>query len=167
MSETSRTIRRHHAALRRTMRAHLRAVAERPSRSRERAFVDFLQNELLPHAQGEERAFYPAMDAVLRQHGRPTGTMILDHERIVQYIRRLDRAAQREARSRPSSRKSSAAAFGRLSLELGALLDLHFEKEERDYLPLFEKHLDESEQMQVLGRMHEGPESAPSTVEDE
>ena len=167
MSETSSTIRRHHAALRRMLRAHLRAVAQRPSRSREMAFVDFLQNELLPHAQGEERAFYPAMDVVLRQHGRPTGTMILDHERIVQYIRRLDREAHRGARSRPSSRKRFPADFGRLSLELGALLELHFDKEERDYLPLFEEHLDETEQTKVLGRMHEGPGSAPSTAEDE
>ena len=167
MSETSSTIRRHHAALRRMLRAHLRAVAERPSRSREVAFVDFLQNELLPHAQGEERAFYPAMDVVLRQHGRPTGTMILDHERIVQYIRRLDREAHRGARSPPSSRRRSAADFGRLSLELGALLELHFDKEEREYLPLFEEHLDESKQVEVLGRMHEGPESSPSAATDE
>lgn len=162
MSEASKTIRRHHAALRRTLRAHLRAVAKRPSRSRERAFVAFLKDELLPHAQAEERAFYPAMDTVLRQHGRPTGSMLLDHERIVRYVRRLDGVALKSVRTRATSRRGSQAEFGRLSLELGALLELHFDKEEHGYLPLFEEHVGERDRAEVLNRMHEGQATEPS-----
>ncbi len=166
MNEVSRTIRRHHALLRRTLRAHLKAVAERPSPRRERAFVDFLHDELLPHAEAEERGFYPAMDTVLRQHGRPTGSMILDHERILRYVRRLDRAAPKTTRTRGPPRRGSRADFGRLSLELGALLELHFDKEEQGYLPLFDAHLSEREQEEVLHRMHENPGEEPSAETD-
>ncbi len=50
----------------------------------------------------------------------------------------------------------------RLCLQLEAVLTAHLEKEERVYIPLFEKYLSEEEQQRILNGMHEAYEPAPA-----
>ncbi len=159
MQEPAEVIRHHHAELRLKLRAHLRAASRGASQEEARAFVAFLQEELLPHAAGEERAFYPALDGLLRAHGRPTRTMRLDHRRIATYVAQLSRISRRTSASPDveDADRTYDARFRDLSRELGALLDLHFEKEEAVYLPLFERYLPARGQREVLSRMHEAP----------
>lgn len=155
MSEFGDMIRHHHGELSETLRAHLRIADRGASPAEAHAFLAFLKQELLPHAAGEERAFYPALDEILRSHGGPTRTMRLDHRRIVRYVGRLDRVARRMLRR--GNRQAGGATFRDLSRELGVLLALHFEKEESVYLPLFERSLSEGAQRGVLERMHGTP----------
>ncbi len=167
MREPRDTILRHHRELRRVLRSHLGKARRGTSSEDAKAFVEFLTHELLPHARGEERAFYPVMDDVLREHGQPTRTMSLDHERIVSYITHLSRITERRARARGTERTQRDAEFDQLASELGALLELHFDKENRAYLPLFARYVPLADQRQVLARMHERstPNEAPPPPE--
>jgi hemerythrin-like domain-containing protein len=161
MTQVSETIRRHHSALRRTLRAHLKTVRSGSDPGEREALVEFLVEELIPHAQGEELAFYPVMDELLRDHGTPTRTMSLDHERILSYVARLSRATRHRIRGKEVRSGARDATFDRLALELGALLELHFDKENRAYLPLFARLVSPEKQTGVLARMHEGAEHGP------
>lgn len=140
------------------IRGHIRG------RDRE-ALVEFLVKELIPHAQGEELAFYPVMDELLRKHGTPTRTMSLDHERILSYIARLSRAARHRIRGKKVRSRARDATFDRLALELGAFLELHFDKENHAYLPLFARLVSPEKQKDVLARMHEGAEHGPGRTQ--
>lgn len=155
MTEYSDAIRHHHAELRRALRAHLRRARNGSSSGEARAFVAFLSEELIPHAVGEERALYPVMDEVVRGQGRATRTMSLDHERIRAYVRRLSRLVAEGPRARRSARPGPGRTFDRLALELGAILELHFDKENRAYLPLFDRFVSRPDQAATLARMHD------------
>ncbi len=91
------------------------------------AAVRFLQDDLLPHAAAEERLVYPAVEEVLRARGGATNSMALDHRRIEALATDLALAA-----AAPNVRRQEAA---RLLQALFAVVSLHFDKEEEDYLP--------------------------------
>ena len=91
--------------------------------------VSFLQDELLPHAQAEERLVYPAVEKVLRARGGATASMALDHRRIADLTSDLARVAA----SSPWDMDRDAGQ--RLLMGLSALVTLHFDKEEEVYLP--------------------------------
>jgi quercetin dioxygenase-like cupin family protein/hemerythrin-like domain-containing protein len=93
------------------------------------ATVGFLRTELLPHADGEERLVYPAVERVLRARGGATSSMALDHRRIAELTADLERTA-----GVPVAALDRAAAQ-RLLQALSAVVSLHFDKEEEDYLP--------------------------------
>ncbi|HXF69493.1 MAG TPA: DUF2249 domain-containing protein [Thermoflexus sp.] len=116
----------------------------------------FLLQDLLPHAQGEERALYPAVEPLIRQHGQATATMRVDHEFIEGYIRQIDGLIQRIQGAEPEGRASAERELRRLLIELYALLRVHMAKEERVYLPLFERYLSLEEQQRVFEAMHPG-----------
>ncbi|MHB1501962.1 MAG: hemerythrin domain-containing protein [Candidatus Dormibacteria bacterium] len=86
----------------------------------------FLQGELLPHATAEERLVYPAVERVLRARGGATHSMELDHRRIEKLTSDLARAASAEMNRSDATRLLQA---------LAAVVGLHFDKEEEDYLP--------------------------------
>ena len=89
MSEISAAMHAHKQEIMTTFTEHVTAIIEGLPQADPDALVGFLQGDLLPHAIGEEQHFYPAMDPVLRAHGRPTSTMTVDHEFIEEYIRRI------------------------------------------------------------------------------
>ena len=64
-----------------TLEAHARGVDSGAQTERD-AFVAFLKGELLPHAKGEERHLYVLVDTLVREHGKPTATMMVDHATI-------------------------------------------------------------------------------------
>jgi uncharacterized protein (DUF2249 family)/hemerythrin-like domain-containing protein len=155
MSRLTDAMRRHHGALAKKMAAHVAATADgAPKSAAVDAFVAFLKNELLPHSVGEERHLYPRVDFLLHEYGRSTATMSVDHEFIADCIARIEQTAQ-ELREAPGGRAPELEAeLRRLAFTFEAVLILHLEKEERIYLPLVEKHLDEIEQEAVLDEMH-------------
>ncbi|MHB1526227.1 MAG: hemerythrin domain-containing protein [Candidatus Dormibacteria bacterium] len=91
------------------------------------ATVRFLQRELLPHASAEERLVYPAVEGVLRARGGATNSMALDHRRIEALTADLAHATAAQDPERMEAPSLLQA--------LSAVVSLHFDKEEEDYLP--------------------------------
>ena len=119
------------------------------------AFVQFLKSDLLPHAGGEEAHLYPAIDPLIRDHGHATATMSVDHEFISGYVQDLEQAGNELQRAAAADRPELARRVARLAIGLEALMKVHLEKEERVYLPLFERYLSISDQQRVLDGLHE------------
>ena len=155
MSEISAAMHAHKQEIMSTFTEHVTAIVEGLPQADPEALVSFLLGDLLPHAIGEEQNFYPAMDPVLRVHGRPTSTMTVDHEFIEDYIRRIKETTVALRRGKPADRPVVAKRLRRLCLQLEALLQLHLEKEERIYMPLFERYVPEEDQGRILEAMNE------------
>lgn len=120
----------------------------------------FLSGELLPHAQGEERTLYPALDPILREHGRPTATMSVDHEYIGEYARQIAETANSLRSAAGVERAELARRLDRQLIQLQGLFSVHLAKEERVYLPLVEEAISAGEQQALLAALHEEAEEA-------
>jgi uncharacterized protein (DUF2249 family)/iron-sulfur cluster repair protein YtfE (RIC family) len=164
MNTHTDAIRKHHSALAKTLHDHARAAGE-PQSERE-AFVAFLKHDVLPHAEGEERHLYPIADQLVRSHGRPTATMMVDHEFIRNYIAKIEETAGELARASGQQLELLQRRLQDLALRLDAIFELHLAKEERVYLPLFEQHVAEAEQTNVLKAIHETYEGESKSSED-
>jgi len=152
--------------LAKTLDAHARGVGGGEPQSERDAFVTFLKGDLLPHARGEERHLYDAVDKLVREHGKPTATMMVDHEFINDYVRKIELVTHRLEGAGDSERTRLLHELRELSLRLDAIFELHLAKEERVYLPLIEKHLDETHQRQVLEAIHESYEAEKKMPDD-
>lgn len=126
----------------------------------------FLTEELLPHAQGEERVLYPALDPVIAQHGSPTATMRVDHEYLTRFIQQATTLAGKLRSVGRSERAPIAAQLQQVLGQLQTLLSVHLAKEERVYLPLVEQHFSSDEQQHLLGELHEAAAAQPPRAED-
>jgi hemerythrin-like domain-containing protein len=155
MSHVTDAVRKHHRQLAETLDNHVKTLADTPEQTDPHALVAFLRTELAPHATGEENAFYPAIDPLLREHGQPTATMHIDHEFIADYIGELEDAVDALEGTNGAERVALEARVRELAFKLEAIWELHLTKEERVYLPLMEKFLSEAEQQGVLNKMHE------------
>ncbi len=120
------------------------------------ALVNFLKTELMPHAAGEEQHLYPVMDGLVRDHGKATTTMTIDHEYIENMVRQIEELTQavRGAKT-DDERTRQRVRLVRVASQLDAILRMHVDKEERGYLPLFEQYLPADEQQRILNEMHE------------
>lgn len=121
---------------------------------------EFLTGELIPHAQGEEKTLYPALDPVIREHGSPTATMSVDHEYIGQYVRTIVDTASKLRSAGASDRPALASKLTRLMIQLQGLFSVHLAKEERVYLPLVEKAISSGDQQALLAALHDEAEEA-------
>lgn len=167
MSQVTDAIRSHHRELAQTLSTHAEALDVGRGESDPVALVDFLKQDLLPHAKGEEASLYPLMDNLVREHGSPTATMSVDHEFIQDYVRQIEETTRGLSSAANGDRPALQKRLARLTLKLEALLAVHLEKEERVYLPLFEKYLSEVEQQRALDGMHEAHEQAPAAPVEE
>lgn len=154
--QANEAIRGHHRDLIATLDGHVTAIAAHRPDVDPAALVAFLKGDLLPHAQGEERHLYPAVDRLMRDHGgRATATMSVDHEFIEGYISEIEKAVQAVQAGEPGGEGSRARErLERLVLQLQAVLTVHLEKEERIYLPLMEQHMTAEEQDRIVDLMH-------------
>lgn len=150
--QANEAIRGHHRDLIATLDGHVAALAAGREDVDPAALVAFLKGDLLPHARGEERHLYPAVEGLLREHGRATATMSVDHEYIEGYVAEIEKAVQAIESGGDASR--ARERLERLVLQLQAVLQVHLEKEERIYLPLMEQHMPEEEQEGIVNRMH-------------
>ncbi len=154
MSKVSEAIRNHHRELMGSMVEQVTAFVEGRSHADPQAIVAFLQEELLPHAKGEEAHLYAAVEPLVKAHERATATMSIDHEFIEKYIQRVAEAVRTLQEADAKDRPRAEEQLRHLLLQLEAVLRVHLEKEERVYLPLFERYLSEEEQQRVLDGMH-------------
>lgn len=93
---------------------------------------DFLFDELLTHARGEERHFYPAVGPMLCAEGTAMATMTMDHVAIERYVDRFAGLLADQPRDR--------VAIERALVALQALVELHLDKEEQLLLPTLERN---------------------------
>ncbi len=117
-----------------------------------RDYVRFLRQELMPHAQGEERALYPRVDRLLGDSGLFVRSMVMDHEAIRRYVEMLSMQAGLE--------RHDFEQVLRAVVELRALLTMHLAKEEELMLPFLEVRLSEAEQEALLAEIHGEPSHA-------
>lgn len=141
MTLTAEEIRQHHRALYERLAT---LVPEEKSPRDPAALVAFLRGELLPHAEEEERELYDRIERVIPP-GQATLTMRLDHEAIAQYTRELEELASTLASASEAERAALEARFWQRARELAAIVRLHLDKEERAYLPLYERLHSETE----------------------
>jgi len=155
MARVSEAFRHHHRQLTEEMAQFAAALTDGKAENEPEAFVRFLRHELLPHAAGEERFLYPAVEPLLKAHGMATATMRMDHRAIERRIKSLEDAAARLRSARKAGRDEARRELARLVWQLQALFEVHLEKEEQVYLPLLEQYVPEAEQERILSRMHE------------
>jgi uncharacterized protein (DUF2249 family)/iron-sulfur cluster repair protein YtfE (RIC family) len=160
-------IHNHHQEILDTLRSHVAAIVDGEGHADPSALLAFLKGDLLPHAQGEEAHLYPAIDPLVKAHGTATATMMIDHEYITSYIDRIadvtdvTRSLRSTDKARGHAGQANLSTLQRLCLQLEAVLVAHLDKEERVYIPLFEKYLPDEEQQRILNGMHEAYETMP------
>jgi iron-sulfur cluster repair protein YtfE (RIC family) len=159
MSQITTAIHDHHQAILATINDHVAAITTTPAEADPAGLVAFLEGELLPRAAGEERYLYPALDPLLRTAGHFTETLRLDHECIESYILRIRHKTDEWAAAPPAARAAVERDLERLCWQLEAVLQLHLDKEERVFLPLFDRALAETEQQRILEAMRDTPET--------
>ena len=115
-----------------------------------REVYEFLAYHLIPHAQAEDDALYPAVQRALGSLDA-TRTMTRDHIEVAHYIAELARLQQDLS---PQTFK----ALQRVLYGLYALVKVHFAKEEEVYLPILEERMTAEE----AAKMFESMESAAS-----
>ena len=115
----------------------------------------FLSGDLLPHAAGEEKTLYPALDPIIRDQGSPTATMRVDHEYIGDYARQIGETARALRSAGQKTRADLARTLARQLIQMQGLFDVHLAKEERVYLPLIEQAISAGDQQALLAALHE------------
>lgn len=153
MADVGKTLRADHARIRTQLAENVRRALERGTRDDLNALLALLQGELLGHARAEQTDLYPAVDELVRDHGRATATMEIDHEKIAQQVTHIAEAVERLRTVRDRMPRMAARTELREALlRLDTLLEVHLEKEERVYVPLIERHLSSEQQERLLQR---------------
>ncbi len=161
MSSVQEAMHNHHQEMVTTLGKHVSALLDKSTEANPAALVDFLNNELMPHAKGEEAYLYPAVDPLIKAHGSATTTMSIDHEFIGNYVREIEAATASLENATNGNQALAWQRLQRLALQLQGIFLLHLEKEERVYLPLFEQYTSPEEQERILNGMHESSTQQP------
>ena len=141
MRLSAEAIRQHHRALYDQLAALL---AEDGTVTDPDRFVRFLHQELLPHADEEERELYDRIEPSIPP-GQRTLTMRLDHAAIRRSADELRALVARLATASTEERQPLEQQLRRRAIELAAIVRLHLDKEEQVYLPLYEQLTSETE----------------------
>ncbi len=168
MTESTDPISADHRRIREELERRVRAALERGTRNDLDGLVALVEGELLGHARAEQRHLYPLMDGLVRDHGRATATMAIDHEAIAAHARAIAEAVERlRVANDRRSRMEARGALRDALLRLDTILRVHLEKEERVYLPLITAHLTAAEQHALAERMHgtEATDHAPVEID--
>jgi iron-sulfur cluster repair protein YtfE (RIC family) len=162
VATASEALRHHHEELARKMAEQVRVLTDGTPGADPETLIHFLRDELLPHAAGEDRYLYPAVEPLLKAHGMATATMRMDHRAIEGYVRSIEEAAARLRSVGNAERAAAARELARLVWQLQALFDVHLQKAEQIYMPLLGRYVTEAEQRHILRQMHEGPAGSAS-----
>ncbi|HEX5156493.1 MAG TPA: DUF2249 domain-containing protein [Ktedonobacterales bacterium] len=170
--ELSAAIRAHHRALADTLDNYTAEVEAGVTELDAAHLVElldgltgFLSGDLLPHAVGEEKTLYPALDPIISEHGSPTATMLVDHEYIGNYARQITETARALRSAGQKTRTDLARTLARQLIQLQGLFDVHLAKEERVYLPLIEQAISAGDQQALLAALHEEAHGAASDTD--
>lgn len=110
----------------------------------------FLTKHLIPHAQAEDKALYPVVNAVMRAT-QATATMSRDHVEVGKLTD--DLAALRSALAAQDLNAAQIKELRRVLYGLYALVKVHFAKEEELYLPILDAQLTAEEARQMFAAM--------------
>ena len=110
-----------------------------------RDVYEFLAYHLIPHAQAEEAALYPAVQKVLGSLDS-THTMSRDHVEVGYYVAELALLQQ-------DLSLQKFKALQRVLYGLYALVKVHFAKEEEVYLPILEERMTAEEATKMFEAM--------------
>jgi iron-sulfur cluster repair protein YtfE (RIC family) len=157
-SQVGQAIRNHHRELMRTLDGYVQALVDGRPEASPAGLAAFLVAELAPHAAGEDRHLYPAVEPLVCEHGSATATMSVDHEYIGNAIVQIGQLADQLESAEGETRRQLSRQLARLALQLEAVMQVHLAKEEQVYLPLFEAYLSPQEQARVLDGMHDAYE---------
>lgn len=117
---------------------------------------EFLAHHLIPHAQAEDAALYPAVQKALGSQDA-TRTMTRDHVEVGHYVEELAEL-QRDLSARDFK------ALQRVLYGLYALVKVHFAKEEEVYLPILEERLTGEEAKKMFEVMESAAGQAKHAV---
>lgn len=122
----------------------------------------FLIHHLIPHAQAEDGALYPAVAKVLGA-ASATATMSRDHVAVGQLTEELRELRRQIAQGAISDER--ARDLRRVLYGLYTLVKVHFAKEEEIYLPLLDSNLSASEARDMFEAMEAIAERARAAAE--
>src|SRR4051794_18892549 len=94
MSKSRHEIQKHNHELLATLAERVGEIVDHQPGTCPSTIVSFLKTQMLPHAIGEERHFYPALETLVKEHGQATATMRIDHEYIEGYIDWIEETVQ-------------------------------------------------------------------------
>ena len=119
----------------------------------------FLQRHLIPHAQAEEAALYPAVERLL---GSPkaTGTMRREHVEVGRLTEQLAGYAGKIV----GGDAKDLAQIRRLLYGLYAVVGVHFAEEEEVYLPILDEGLSADEANAMFAAMEAAAGVAKAAV---
>jgi len=133
-----------------------------------RSVGKMMATRLLRHAQKEDEALFPALEAIFGTEGTPTAVMRQEHEVIhahaalyretVRELHEIEHpaiVAQGGALREVAARGGSAAAIQRTAEDVIRLLDAHFGKEERILFPMARQVLRPEALARIADRMNE------------
>ena len=113
--------------------------------------VEFLRDELIPHAMAEESTLYPAVEGAMAAPGA-TDTMRRDHHEVLRLTDELS-AIRDELVDPPTEAQRDRMAM--LLHGLHAIVVLHFAKEEEIYLPILDRSLSADDARRLFERVEE------------
>ncbi len=160
MPRKTRRIRNHHREIVKKLKGIVRradALTGSPGaavRESLKGDIEFLRNDLTPHAEGEEKGLYPVADRLIRKYGRPTATMSREHVHLKKEIAAYCRAARKIASAKGPVPAAVRTALWKAAIRLDFLLSVHLEEEEEDLLPYFDRYLSQKEVDAVIEKMH-------------
>ena len=125
-------------------------------RARVEEVYEFLAYHLIPHAQAEDAALYPAVQKALGSQDA-TRTMSRDHVEVGRYVEELAEL-QRDLSARDFK------TLQRLLYGVYALVKVHFAKEEEVYLPILEEWLTAEEAKEMFEAMERAAVQAKYVV---
>ncbi len=156
MARPTEDIREHHKMLEERLHGFWHNIESLQKFSdQERGLLDdlmtFLKEELLPHAEGEEKHLYGKV-AELMRNPLFTKTMEMDHQFIKQYITELEtviKNVHKESADVTIKRIQTTAS------KLQGIIDPHFQKENEVYLPILDEKLSKEQvEKEVIEPMH-------------
>lgn len=161
MSSTMQPLRDEHAELLPHI-DQLRLAADNidttaPARGEIDTALAFLEHHLLPHAMAEDEVLYPAVAHAMGSE-RATDTMRHDHVAVAALIEELGRLRDDildGPPTEPQAREARRVLYG-----LYALIRVHFDKEERIYVPILEETLTETDAQDLFRRMEAAAHNA-------
>lgn len=98
----------------------------------------FFQVALKPHAEWEEANLYPVANDIIRDYGRASATMEVDHVDLVSRMDSFHRQMEKVQAGKASPEEIDRLRI--LGYQIEAILSLHFRKEEDVYLDIMDEH---------------------------
>ena len=164
MARPTEDIREHHKMLEERLHGFWHKIESLQKFSaQERRLLDdlmtFLKEELLPHAEGEEKHLYGKV-AELMKNPLFTKTMEMDHQFIKQYITELETVINNVHKE---SANVTIKRIQTIASKLQGIIEPHFQKGNDVYLPILDEKLSKEqveneviEPMHAYGGSHEG-----------